>query len=438
MNNTLRRTILLSIVTLALSAGCFGQARPYMPPPMQVTHYGSSWTMSAAENGRMVWSDGRTKVVLRLNPISLEIVPGRGGPQTASSGSLWTIRLGDKVLTSLDFEGTPVETYGPVATIELGDKRGLGLRGILSVTRTDLHRLDLRLDLYATEKRSVQVDFPTLRMQPKSGDLSYCIPRRESIIGSTPIDLREPRCPSLPLQFTDVYGPSGGVYLMIADAKASYRSLHLAKDAKGVFLSVEYPEQEIGPGEGFKSSAATIGFHTGDWHTAFEAYKVWAKTWIKPQTGQACDSTSVPESPSHLDMARFVFPDLRMTAAGSPDQAFFNGMVSDSLSTRMRDIMKAYDDCFTSRAPVPLVPTGSKSVYANQFPGNRRILWTLYNAGDSAAKGELLAVRHTPGARYLDVWHDREIEPRIVKDVAYLSIEIGPRDVGCVVKETRK
>jgi len=84
------------------------------------------------------------------------------------------------------------------------------------------------------------------------------------------------------------------------------------------------------------------------------------------------------------------------------------------------------------------VPTGSKNVYANQFPGNRRILWTLYNADSTAAKGELLAVRHTPGAKYFDVWNNREIKPHIVKDVAYLRTEIGPRDIGCIVKESRK
>ena len=48
-------------------------------------------------------------------------------------------------------------------------------------------------------------------------------------------------------------------------------------------------------------------------------------------------------------------------------------------------------------------------------------------------RGELLAVTHAPGTRYEDAWNGRAIKPRIVGDKAYLPVEIGPRDVGCIV-----
>jgi hypothetical protein len=693
-----RFTILLSAILLAFcGACCFGQARPYVPPPMQVTHYGSSWTMLPVENGKMTFTDGSTKVILRLNPsISLEIAPVKGGPGIASSGSLWTVKTGDRVLTSEDFEGTPVETRGPVATIEIGDRRGLGISGILSIIQTDLHRLSLQLDLSATAKERVQVDFPTLQgMKSKTGDLSYCMPRRGSVISNIPIDLREPYSGRMPLQFMDAYGPDGGVYLLTADQSLTYRYFHLTKDNSGVAMQVEYPEQEIGPGTGFKSAAAIVGFHGGDWHTALEAYKAWVKTWYKPAAprkdwfrqvfnfrqqfiqwdtsggdryfdkntkkyffaqgiaedgkdfggidylhlfdwgasgkwgrcgdyepwdqlggedafrqavkqaqdsgvpvglyiegylidpqsriaqahgkdwemlgadgkplpffapsmnmcsaavgwqdylssvyagvsrktgamGYYCDEmgfagpdhfcyasdhghpvpqsptgpqtelirkvraaigpqavlyteetpcdvttqyqdgsftyaiTSVSDawSPSHVNLSRFALPDFKtfeIIACDEPigkditpvKQIFFNGegiwlegpadkwFTPEVLSfiSKMHGVMRTYKDCFTSLAPVPLVPTGHKMVFANQFPGNRRILWTLFNANDSAVRGELLAVRHTSGAKYFDAWNNREIKPRVVKDIAYLDLELGPHDIGCVVKESHR
>lgn len=446
-----RNITLLSAVLLAFcGARCFGQARPYVPPEMQVTRYGNSWTRSPVENGKLIYSDGNTKVILRLNPsISLEIAPVKGGPGIASSGSLWTVKTGDKVLTSEDFEGVPVETYGPVTTIEIGDRLGLGLQGILSITMTDLHRLGMQLDLSATGRRRARIDFPTISgMRSKTGDLSYCMPRRESVIDSIPVDLQAPYCKTMPLQFTDVYGANGGIYLMDADRRPVYRSLHLIKDVKGIALAVEYPEQEIGPGTGFRSAAVTIGFHAGDWHTALEAYKVWGSIWFKPDPEKSpCDDADIPDAftPAHLDMARFAYPSARIIATGPAKWAFFNGegfgpeSVDDAESVaKMRDVMKTYDDCFASRAPVPLIPTGHKMVFANQFPGNRRILWTLFNANNSTVHGELLAVRHTSGAKYLDAWTGRPIKPRIAKDIAYLNLELGPHTIGCIVKESHR
>lgn len=63
-------------------------------------------------------------------------------------------------------------------------------------------------------------------------------------------------------------------------------------------------------------------------------------------------------------------------------------------------------------------------------------IWTLFNANDSAVHGELLAVAHTPGAKYFDVWAGKEIKPRVVKGIAYLPLELGGKDVGCIVQET--
>jgi hypothetical protein len=96
--------------------------------------------------------------------------------------------------------------------------------------------------------------------------------------------------------------------------------------------------------------------------------------------------------------------------------------------------MHEYADCFTSTSPIPLVPTGQEMLFANQFPGNKRTLWTLNNANYSSVGGELLAVKHVPGAIYQDIWNNRKLEPRISDGVAYLNIRVRPRGPGCIVQ----
>jgi len=46
-------------------------------------------------------------------------------------------------------------------------------------------------------------------------------------------------------------------------------------------------------------------------------------------------------------------------------------------------------------------------------------------------------VRHVQGARYVDVWNERELRPVIEGDTAMIAITIGPRDIA-VVTQTRK
>jgi len=63
------------------------------------------------------------------------------------------------------------------------------------------------------------------------------------------------------------------------------------------------------------------------------------------------------------------------------------------------------------------------------------VVWTLCNANPRTLRGEVIAVPHREGATYRDLWHDRPVEARVEGGQAYLSVEIGPRDVGCVAQE---
>ena len=665
-------------------------AKPYAPVKREGLR---NWSTSVSGDGDKVeLSDGRTRFTLRLKPgISMEIRSLGPGPRIYSKGSLWRVRVGDRELQSTDFVGKLGDDSGRCALIELSDREGLGIRGRLRISPWRPGSIDLGLELESSGRR-VQVVFPTLPdvKHLDGADLSYCFPCRGAVVNNIPISLRVPYSGAMPLQFMDVYGPDGGVYMLTRDLAATYRYFLINKSPDGVSLGMEYMEQEVTPSSRFTSVATVIGFHDGDWHTAFGAYKDWVKGWYKPDAprkewfrrvfnfrqqflrmfftdgryfnketrtltfaegiaqdaktfggvdylhlfdwglkekggalgdydawdeiggkdafrqavqqtqsagmpvglymegylvdpksriGQAhgkeweildaqgkplpffppamnvcsavtawqdylsalygsvkretgamgyyCDEMGfagpdhlcyaanhghgVPEpplrgqiellrkirdaigpdvalyteetpcdvgtqhqdgsftynitftsdaaSPSHINLTRFALPDFKTfeiilcdKALGdrltSVRQIFFNGegiwlegpadwFAPEALDfiRKMHAVMTEYADCFTSLSPVPLVPTGNSLVFANQFPAQKRVLWTLFNANYSTVRGELLAVRHTPGAKYRDVWNGRDLKPRITKGITYLNLELGPRDVGCIVKE---
>ena len=96
-------------------------------------------------------------------------------------------------------------------------------------------------------------------------------------------------------------------------------------------------------------------------------------------------------------------------------------------------ILRAHKDAFTSDQPVPLVQTEMAGVYANFFPAERKTVHTLYNSRHRTVRGEVLAVKARPGARYFDAWHDVPLTPKRRDGSDVVSLTLGPRDVGCVV-----
>ena len=158
-------------------------------------------------------------------------------------------------------------------------------------------------------------------------------------------------------------------------------------------------------------------------------------------------------SPVLTDLYRFIFPgivqlnlpvSIRNGSWHPLKFTFFNGeAIYDSFwdveETRAHEfILKAYDikkeyaDCFTSGRPEMLVETEMEEVCANKFPGNGRVLWTLYNRAYSTVRGELISVIHNKGAEYYDVWNGRAIVPRMENGRAHIMLEIGPQSIGCI------
>ena len=158
-----------------------------------------------------------------------------------------------------------------------------------------------------------------------------------------------------------------------------------------------------------------------------------------------------------MDLFRFVFPDFKIIQLVSYNRfvdggwgmlkfPFFNGEglylqtpIASGYDPAARDFLRKYfrichehREAFRSDSPRPLVATLEPRVFANEFPGGRETVWTLLNSAYRTHRGPVLAVAHEAGATYRDLWHDRPLKPTIRGGRAILSVEIGPREVGCI------
>jgi hypothetical protein len=635
----------------------------------------------------IVCTNGSRRVVIALNPgVSMRVEPDRKS-RIGWESPLWTLSGGSR--TSKSFRGKITKSGERSATVELSDRSAPQTRGVLTIDGAEPGKLRLSLSLSMADQSGSDITFPSLQGITHGGkaELTYCFPRRSAVVNSSPVDLRESYSGAFPVQFVDVSGPEGGVYVMTQGRDDTARSYHLAKSEHGLTMKVEYPRSKTAA---FESISTVIGFHDSDWHDALDAYRDWLKTWYKPTAprkqwfrevfnlrqqflrfysitdgtyydanthkftfpqglerdrsffggvdylhifdwgmqhqhglgdyrpwgadfppdefrksieqvkasgvpvglyiegylasleseigkahgkeweivdsagkpvraysiytmcpavegwqdhlasvyGRVRDETGadgfyvdqygygfahyncfspnhghdVPASPlkgegetlakirralgpdkllyteypptdvqsqlldgafekavcfgsdelspSRVNLTRFAWPDFKTFEIIMLDEplgdrrhqlglTFFNGEglwlegpadtwyspEALSLIRKMYALMREHRDCFTSLDPVPLVPTGHARVFANQFAGNGRTLWTLYNSGHSTIRGDLLAVRHVDGSRYIDAWNGVELKPSIARGVARLTIALGPKEVGCVVQE---
>lgn len=166
-------------------------------------------------------------------------------------------------------------------------------------------------------------------------------------------------------------------------------------------------------------------------------------------------------TPLPLRLSRFAFPDFKVFQiivcdypTGSNEEAvrqvFFQGdgywlqgdpqtwFTPETLATLRKciRILREHADAFASDRCKPLVPTLQGGAFANQFTshGGRKTVWTLYNANWRSVRGVVMAVPHVPGAKYLDVWNGKPLQPPIRQGRAWIPLYLSPRGVGCVVQ----
>ena len=164
-------------------------------------------------------------------------------------------------------------------------------------------------------------------------------------------------------------------------------------------------------------------------------------------------------APHRVDLFRFVFPDFKVIQLVSYNNfieggwhllkfPFFNAEAwwlhnpvrggfepaAQAFLRKAYAILHAHADAFRSGSPRPLVPTEHPLVYANEFPSGKETVWTLFNADYRTYRGPVLSVKHVEGATYRNLWNGVDLKPLIEAGRALLSVELGPRGVGCVMR----
>lgn len=164
-------------------------------------------------------------------------------------------------------------------------------------------------------------------------------------------------------------------------------------------------------------------------------------------------------APHYVNLFRFAFPDFKtfQIIYSVPQEngnwfllkyPFFNGegyylksearTSSDKHATafyqKVFAIQRKFSDAFTSTEVEPLVKTEIPHLFANRFSTPQYTLWTLYNANFQTIRGNLLRVKHIKGRQYYDVWNNRLIKFKEIKDMAELDFDIGPRSIGCIIQ----
>lgn len=114
----------------------------------------------------------------------------------------------------------------------------------------------------------------------------------------------------------------------------------------------------------------------------------------------------------------------------------WNGLVERDAEVlrRLATIFRACAPLLVSAGWAPYAPTLQRHVYASRFPGDDgRVLHTLVNRVESDLDGEQLVLPHPAGARYVDLWHGRELVPRVDGGCAWLSFPIEALGYGAVL-----
>lgn len=155
------------------------------------------------------------------------------------------------------------------------------------------------------------------------------------------------------------------------------------------------------------------------------------------------------------DIYRFIFPKIvqlilpmamRKLSWHPLKATFFNGeAIYDSFwdceESRGREFMakayrikKEYADCFSSDYPQTMIESEHDAICVNQFPGNRRTVYTLYNRSYHTYVGKIIKIPHVEGTQYLDVWNNKDCEYTVKNGYAYIKSEIKAQNIGAIAQ----
>ena len=204
------------------------------------------------------------------------------------------------------------------------------------------------------------------------------------------------------------------------------------------------------PGVAFCSELRTQG----------KALEIVTGCWEQSYTRDAMQGnwSAAPEPMPAVDLWRFVLPEHRLFVINRhamaddrvriTQRAFFNGMGwvvwmdifgltlpytpgEAALLKKCRTIFRENLDALNGDFPTPLIDTLHPDLFANEFAGGSRRMWTFYNQGQRAIAGQLLQFVPRPNHHLVDVWHGCEAQ---ATPEGILMGRIGATDVGCIVE----
>ncbi len=100
---------------------------------------------------------------------------------------------------------------------------------------------------------------------------------------------------------------------------------------------------------------------------------------------------------------------------------------------RIATIERAFAELLANRNWTPHFPMLQYGVFASEWPGEGQTLWTIVNRSEFDATGVEMRVPSSPGARYYDLWHGKELKVNVEGQSATLSFEIAPHGFGAVL-----
>lgn len=71
---------------------------------------------------------------------------------------------------------------------------------------------------------------------------------------------------------------------------------------------------------------------------------------------------------------------------------------------------------------IPLVPTLRDNIFVNAWPGNNKLVYTVFSLIPEGFEGNLIEVQTAPGQHWVDVWEHKELEPKNVDGKFYLPV----------------
>ncbi len=208
------------------------------------------------------------------------------------------VRVGDTVYTGRCFQSEVVRMTETEAELKLTSTQvELPLEIIVTITANDSPELAFAVQMAnrGDHPLAAELCLPALAglVLGDIGQTRLFFPQYRAVDTAETIALRAPYGPEFTGQFMDVYSRPSGIGLMVRADNREQRmaDFTLRKDDSGVAGGVCFPADynQLAPGENRAYPPVSLIAHGGDWHTAFNFYRDWVRSWYKPFKAQDKD-----------------------------------------------------------------------------------------------------------------------------------------------------